>query len=202
MTDKVEIANRALFKVGSEPIVSFTDNCKAARLVNQIWDSLRRDELADHPWSFSIKRASLPALLAAPVYGFKYQYQKPSDALRIVELGDEWVWTGFATMTQYNSNRPRLYVMEGDKIQTDHAAPLNLRYVFDETNTGNWAPQFVEAFACRLAIELCVPLTESDSRTERLRGEYEGIVRKAMSTNAIENGPLVLADNSWMLARL
>lgn len=202
MTDKVEIANRALFKIGSEPITSFTDEVKAARVVNQTWDSLRRDELSDYPWNFAMKRAVLPALSSVPAYEFEHQYQCPSDMLQLVEIGETWVWSGNSTMMQYIENRPKLYSKEGDKILTNKAPPLKIRYTSDVENTGLWSSQFVEAFATRLAMELCIPLTESDSRREYLEGEYERIIRKAAATSAIENGPLVIADSSWVLGRL
>jgi hypothetical protein len=71
MTSQVDIANRALTKLGAARIISFGDDNKQARAVSSMFDIVRDAELRSHIWSFSVKRASLPALLSTPDWGFE-----------------------------------------------------------------------------------------------------------------------------------
>jgi len=55
----VDICNSALIKIGVSPITALTDNNKAARLCNLIYDKLRRKLLISHYWNFARGRARL-----------------------------------------------------------------------------------------------------------------------------------------------
>ena len=66
MAGKVEIANRALTKLGAERILLLTDPSKEARVMNAMFDTVMDAELRRHRWKFALKRATLPALVATP----------------------------------------------------------------------------------------------------------------------------------------
>lgn len=55
----IDVCNRALDYVGQKPIISFSDNAKAAALVGRVYDKLRRAEMERNLWVFTIKRAWL-----------------------------------------------------------------------------------------------------------------------------------------------
>ena len=61
MASEVDIANRALQKLGAESIVSLTQDSENARACNLCYEPIRDAELRAHPWNFAIKRASLAA---------------------------------------------------------------------------------------------------------------------------------------------
>jgi hypothetical protein len=56
---KVDIANRALQKIGASRITAFTDDTKAASEVNACYDRLREAELRRNPWRAAIRRVAL-----------------------------------------------------------------------------------------------------------------------------------------------
>ena len=58
----VDIANRALQRVGAESIVSFTENSNRAAQVNFNYGKLRQAELERNIWTFSTRRAALRPL--------------------------------------------------------------------------------------------------------------------------------------------
>lgn len=199
MASQVEIANRALTKIGEARILSLSDDVEAARVIDSLWDIVRDAELRARNWNFSIARASLAALVSAPSWGFDYQYQLPSDCLRVIQAGEYFPGV---SMTNYRSRSDADYQIEGGKILTNLGAPLKVRYVSRVEDTGSWDGAFVEVFACKLAVEVCERLTESTSKRQLAWDEYQAALRAAVRSDAIENPPEPLADDTWVLARL
>ncbi len=199
MASQVEIANRALTKIGEARILSLSDDIEAARVIDAQWDIVRDAELRARNWNFSITRTSLAALVATPAWGFDLQYQLPSDCLRVLQV-DEF-YPG-PSMSDYRNASEATWQIEGGKILTDLEAPLKIRYVARIEDTGAWDALFVEAFACRLAVEICERITQSNTKRQLAWDEYKEAVRMAVRADAIENPPEPLPDDSWMLSRL
>jgi len=116
MASQVEIANRALTKLGAARIISFDDDNKQARAVKSMFEIVRDAELRAHLWSFSVKRVSLAALSTTPTWGFDYEYQLPSDYLRLVQVND--VYPG-PSLDDYRNASVAEYVVESRKILTN-----------------------------------------------------------------------------------
>lgn len=199
MASEVDIANRALTKIGAGRITSLTDDLEAARVINHAWDIVRDAEMRAHNWNFTIVRDQLAALSTTPSYGPAYEYQLPSDCLRIIQVGEYYPGP---SLSDYRNSDESAWQIEGRKILTDYAAPLKVRYVSRVEDTGQWDALFVEAFACKLAVEICDRLTDSQSRKEIAHREYRKTVIAALTCDAIENPPQPLADDAWLLARL
>jgi hypothetical protein len=198
MASAVEIANRALVKLGEERITAFTDPSKAARLVNSMFDIVRDAELRAHPWSFAMTRAQLPALVAAPAWGYARQYELPADFLRLVYIQDTWV----ADLNDYRGDDNPMFMVEGRRILTDLSAPLRIRYVSRIEDTALFDALFVEVLACRLASEMAEPLTQSNSKVQIAADKYEEAVARARRANAIEKPPVLPPDDTWVASRL
>jgi len=199
MTSQVDIANRALTKLGASRIISFGDDNKQSRAILSMFDIVRDAELRSHIWSFSVKRDSLPALTSTPAWGFSYEYQMPSDSLRLLMVND--IYNG-PSMEDYRNQPVADYSLEGNKILANFAAPLKIRYVSRVTDTTQWDSMFVEAFACRLAMELAEDLTQSNTKRELAQNEYMAALRGAIRASSVEQPAQALPDNSWLLSRL
>ena len=206
MTSQIEVANRALSKLGESRITSLADDIKAAREVSAAFDSVRDAELRAHGWSFAMTRAQLAADVVPPAYGYAHSYQMPTDLLRIWQTG-EWYWSG-PDLSDYRNSDGAPYVIEGRSILTSEGrsstgtpAPLRIRYLRRVTDTGLWDATFVEAFACKLAIEVCEALTQSQSKKSTAWNEYDIAIKRAMRCNAIELPPEYVSDDSWITAR-
>lgn len=182
----VGIANRALQKLGGGYIANFLDNSKEARAVNRAYDFIRQAVLRSHPWNFALRRAALTASAAAPAFGYDLQYQLPTDCLRVLEV-------------QGGEYQP--YQVEGRLILTDQAAPLKIRYVADITDPNQFDALFIEAFASRLAVELCEDLTQSNAKRQLAQGEYQAALREARRIDGQENPPDDLPETDWLLSR-
>ncbi len=198
MASKTDVMNRALSKLGDARITDPTEDSEAAILLNNMFDTLRDAELRANSWNFSIKRASLAALVTTP-QDYSYEYQIPGDCLRVLMVGD--TYPGYS-LTNYRSMPESEYQIENKKILTNMGAPLKIRYAAQITNTGDWDPLFVEYFACCLAFEAAPKLANSNSDKQLLAEERRDALVRALRADAIENPPELIADDSWVLSRL
>lgn len=191
--DKTQLANYALSKLGEEPVLLLTDDTKPARLMNRIFDQVRDAELRRATWKFSLKRAQLMALVDAPDWGYTTQYPLPSDFLRLVQVNDFYV--------RPLSKQRGPWSLEGGLLLTDLPAPLKMRYVARITNTGLFDPLFVEALACKLAMEAGETLTQSETKRARAADEYKFALSEAYRQDAIETTPDEMPWGTWLESR-
>lgn len=191
MASQIEICNQALTKIGSARITSLADTSKQAKTLAAIYNIKRDAELAAHPWTFALARASLPASTTVPVFGWTKQYPLPAGYLRMVEVGENYVL--------YNETA-EMFQIEGASILCNEGSPLRIRYVQRVENAGLFSPLFVEAFACRLAAEVAEDLTQSTSKREAAWQEWDRAIKLAKRTNAIELPPRPIADTAWWQA--
>ncbi len=199
MASVIQVANRALTKLGSARITSLDDDVKSARALKSMFDDVRDDELRAHRWQFSLKRTSLAALSTAPAFGYQRQYQVPSDFLKLDMVDDRFPQVA---MDNYINAELLDYVLEGNLILTDIAAPLKLRYVARVEDPNGWDVNFREALACRLAAELAEDLTQSNQKRQLAWQEYQQAITRAVRSNAIERIPVPLGDSPWIIGRL
>jgi hypothetical protein len=199
MASQVEIVNRALLKLGGNPITSISDNSQAARVMSGLWETVRKSEMTKRYWTFALSRAALAALGTPPDWGYDLQYQLPVDYLKIVQVHDIFIPPSFQDYVNAD-NSP--YSIEGKRILTDFGAPLKIRYVRDVTDPGEFDPLFAEVMASKLAYEACYAITQSLQGREQMDRDYNRAIRDAGLNNAISKPPQSVPDDSWMLGRL
>lgn len=207
MPSQVEWANRALDKLGEQPLIALTDNTKAGRTVNRMFSIVQDAEMRARKWSFTIKRAMLAADVATPVYGYGSQFQLPDDCLRVLSI---FQWDIGPDITDYRVGGNQIYVIEGRKILYGTAipggppstSPMPLRYISRVDDTTLWDPTFGEAFACRLAAECAEAITQSSQKKQFAWQEYTQAVNVAKRANAIELPADSIGDGAWTWERL
>lgn len=200
MASAVEIANLALVKVGETKITSLSDPSKKAATIAALFDRVRDAELRKRRWSFSIKRVQLAADSTAPEFGYSAQFTLPTDCLRVLEVNQA---AHGADLSDYRG-RYAPYAIEGRKILTHGTASsaLPLRYIRAVADTTQWDSLFVEAFACKLAVEVCETLTQSSDKRQLAWNEYRQAVAEATRANAIELPSEAIEDDTWIMARM
>ena len=62
-------------------------------------------------------------------------------------------------------------------------------------------PDFREALACLLARELAVPIAQSNTLEEKLEARFRSRLRRARSTDGLEDGAEALPLGAWAEAR-
>lgn len=185
MVSEVGIINRALTKIGGEPILSRTDDSKRARTANRHYDDTRDLALAAHPWNFAIRRAVIGASATPPAWGYARAFPLPVDCLRLVEL-----------------DALDVYQVEGRSILANADGPVRLRYIARVTDTGQFPPAFVDSFSTLLAAEIAYDLTGSRTLSESLRAAFERGLPSARNADAQESPQAPAeANGSWLGAR-
>ncbi len=176
MPSLVEVANLALALVGEERVTSLSaDTSEAARLCDAFLPGVRDTCLAAHPWNFACRRAELAALADVPLFQWDYAYQVPADCLRVLRLDST------------DPHEP--WAREANSILCNLAAPLGIRYIARVSDSGAWAPLFVELVAATLATRLAVPLSASQQTRAALAEERARILREARGIDAAEGTP-------------
>ena len=178
---EVSICSSALTKLGDETITSLTDDNDRARKCNLLYGSTRDSVLRSHPWNFALKRASLAALVDAPIWEYDYAYQLPADCLRLVKT---------------NANTKDVHKIEGRQIYTDAVAPLLILYVRRVEETTDFDANFVDALIVRLAFELANVITGKKRYAEEMWGEYQTKLAHARTIDGMEGSPEVLDDHT------
>lgn len=183
-TSVVGICNIALGNLGANLISSLGETTAEATLCNVHWDNVRRSLLSAHPWNFAIKRQQLTALSTAPVYGYKYAYQLPSDCLRVLTVDGNYD-----------------YKIEGRRVLTNESTCF-LKYVYDNTDVTSWTDSFVDLASTRLQLELAYGITKSTSQKEQAMQLYEYKLRDARNLDAQQDitDPLTEAFSSTLIS--
>lgn len=167
-TSKVDICNAALAKLGQDiAIVAMTEATKHARALNRAFDRVRDYVLADAAWPFATMHVAL-ALDAQDALGWEYRYAYPADCLdakavcteegaRIVRIATRsgWCWDEPSVGLSFDGRHP-FEVLHGTQ-STGIATDLDdayLIYVARVEDVSRFPPHFVEALACRLALDV------------------------------------------------
>lgn len=204
MASEVDIANRALSKLGEARITSLSDANKPARAMNARFDLLRDAEIAASAWGFAIKLANLAASTETPAWGYSTIFERPVDDMRPLMI--DGFALDFRTIgVQYEASGYALnsgaYQIIDNKIYTNLSAPLKYKYVAQVTNTGVFDPLFVEVLACRLALDACEELTQSASKAQVIEAQYRSAMSIAKRSHALWTPPQVRGSGRFMAAR-
>jgi hypothetical protein len=189
MTSVVSICNLALVRVGHTPITALNEEGKGALACNANYEPCRDATLRAHPWNFAIRRVSLAQLSTTPAYEFAYEYQLPTDFLKIIRTQDEAasVWSE--------------YRIEEGKLRTN-AGTVKIEYIAKITDPNKFDPLFVDVLATRIAAEISTWLTDTSTSTQRLWEVYDAKLREARGVDAQEGTPRDIIADEWLVARL
>ncbi len=189
MASQVGIANSALIKLGASVIMSFTEGSKNANLCNEQYVKRRDALLRAHNWNFAMARFNLAQLDDAPVFGFDFAYQLPSDWLRTVQVSDNDAGVGRV-----------VYRIEGLTILSN-ASDIFLRYIKQVTDPNEMDAAFREVLAWDLAVDLAQPITQSTSTQQEMKRGFAQALSQAASVDAFEDFPEEFPESDWVSAR-
>lgn len=188
-TSKVAIANRALQKLGASRISSLTQDHPNARSMNAAYDLTRDAEQRRYNWAFCISRASIAKDGSASLFGALNRYGLPNDFLKLIRDSNDDVPT---------------YVdwkIEGIFILTDDASPLQIRYIARIDDPNFYDALFIEALACKLALECAEEITQSTKKKESIKADYAFAISEAKKQGAIEKEAQEFPEDEWLAAR-
>jgi len=176
----VQICNNALIKLGADTITSLSDDTKPARLCNKMYEIVRDDLLRGHPWNFAITRVMLAQLSTVPAFKYSFEYQLPSDCLRVLRIKD--------TRAEYR--------IEGRKLLTDENT-VNLVYIKKVEDVSQFDPSFSDLLALKLASELAYNITNSGTISQAMVDLFERRFRRAKMSDAQEDSIYIIQTDTF-----
>jgi len=177
----INIINRALLIAGCDTITSLTqENSRNARVANTIYESTRRELLRGHPWNFATLRTSLAQLSSTPTFGFNYEYQLPSNCLRVIRA----------------QNPNSVYKVEGRKLLTDENT-FSIAYIADIEDTTLMDDLFRLALVYELAAQFAAMIRLDQDAAAALASRAEMMLRKARQIDGQEDTAELLVSNLW-----
>jgi hypothetical protein len=153
-----EVAGLALGKVGErKSIVNLqTDTGSAVETVRRFIFQVIREVQSEFRWGELTASVELESPIAEN--DDTYQYTLPSDYLRPA------------------SNRDQEYVIENGYLFTSVSENFPFRYIRYSENPEEWSGLLVKCVYFRLALEICMPITENVQKYNSLLQEYETVV--------------------------
>jgi hypothetical protein len=145
--------------------------------------------LRAHPWNCATKRQSLTANTETPDWGYDYAYQVPTDCLRVLEVNGEDV--GSSTLWQ----------IEKGEIVTDLSPPLEIKFIFRNTEVPTYDPEFVSALSYKLAVEWVEPLIKAANLKQTMFELYKQALSAARGTDGQEGSPRRIQSSTWLDVR-
>lgn len=186
MSSKTSICSGAALLIGAAPFSDLHENTTAARLTLNLFDDVQDDLLRAHPWKFATKRAALSPLASKPAYGYQYEFNTPSDMLRLLRVETPCFSPDFT--------------LEQGRILAN-INTLNISYIFRNTDVSTWPSDFVSAVKFELAAQIAYPIAKSDTLRQTLeqKAQYKLIIAK--NNNAMESPQQRITSNPLMSAR-
>lgn len=181
MASKIEIINRALLLIGASTITSLNDPSQEAIVVSQMYEQTLRSLLSETRWGFSVKRTRLTQVVKTAEWSndnMNNYFKLPSDLITIVDV----------------ENKGTVWRVEEENIICN-ASSFGLLYVFYNDDTSKYPSYFVDAFATKLAYDVCYNLTNSTTMTDMCYKLAEKKLLEAKSKDVKQGGTPSPIDN-------
>ena len=191
VTDATDICNLALDILAEAPITDLSDNRRIARWCARNFDTTRDSLLRKAPWRFAITLAEL-STDTPPLFGWNHAYALPADCLRPLPLTVGGAPSGAIVPSE----------VIGQRLETDAAAPVRLRYVARVADVTSFPADFVEALSAALAMKMAHWMTGKSSYQQIAAQSYREALNNAVLTDAID-GTIAEPDaGHWLAERL
>ncbi len=176
----VDLCARALLKIGSHRIGSFSETTLEAEVASHLYPVVRDALLSAHPWNFATAQQKLVKSAMPPIADHENAFDLPEDCIRVLSAGTNDRGHGLT----YRIQQRRLLTNADDIVLTYVMRPLE----------ADFPPFFASTLIAHLAAEFCIPLTDSTSRWEALQKAAEYELRRARLIDAQEETPPRLDD--------
>lgn len=147
---EMALCNLALLRTGQGIVIASVSEDTNARVFAETMYPYARDYvLSEGVWDFAIKRASLSSPGATDVANWANKYTLPSDSLRVLRV------LNAAGGTRIDEPIP--FQVIGSFIYCNQST-ASVEYVYKNTTTTDFHPQFITALGYYLASELAIPM--------------------------------------------
>lgn len=188
---ETQIFNAVLDRLSEESILSTTDEKAVARWLNRNYPLQRDVLLQRHPWNFATARLQLAASTGKPAFEWSFKYLLPEDCLRVMPV----------TADGKRNSPPIPYVVEGIYIMTNKSPPLNVRYIFRQTNPATFTPVFIDLLVQILAANFAYWMTGKASFSKQLFDIASSSFLEAARIDSLEGLPEEPYDDEIIMVR-
>ena len=187
MSSQVQLCNKALRRLGEDPIIALDNNTTWGRRCSAALPEVIRTVLSMDAWWCVTRRVELAAESETPL-GYESAYLLPSDNLYVVGL----------RLGQYTD-----WAIEGGKILTQHSKekPLQILYVQEVTDTNKYIAPLFDAIAMGLSHELSGYSTATNVAKDDIYSLYVNAVATAQSISSKQTPVTFLSSTSWVDVR-
>lgn len=193
-----QIYNDALLILGLDEITSNSDDSDRRVKLDRALDAdLVESVLEDTSWTFGLESSKItfdPSL--EPEFGYTRVHQKPSDMQIINGVYQD----------EYMREALRYYKDEGSYFFSD-LDTIFVEYVSTDflTNPSNWPAYFRRLIAGKLAKDAAASINDDPKnlrlRVDRANAAYKDRKDDAMSIDAMNSPPRILARGEWVAGR-
>lgn len=178
-----DVCNLALDDLKQLPIKSVDTPVSATeQICARNYDTIRRECLFAHPWKFAITRIQLAANTVAPPFGYLYAYDLPSDYIRMITVGDDYL----GNLDQhFEIENNQLLASRGD--DTFDGSTKDVRYMRDVVDVTKFSPGFVTYFRLKLAIRLSNKFNVPASLKAGIKEDFREAETEARAVNGQES---------------
>lgn len=178
----INIASKALIKIGAEPISSFNDGTSESLITANLYENCRDRVLSAYPWSFASTQQRLTHAKEVPIADYQHAFYLPADFLRMLSIGD----------AHSKSSKGISYKISNNMIHCDQSTIIiNYIYRLDEASF----PAFFTSLVINaLAAEICIPITENTARAELFQKIYQNEIAKARLLDSQQQTPNAIED--------
>lgn len=161
---QTDIINLAIFKLAQDKtITSISDEAKAARVFNRLWQPTVDLVLSDGIWPWAMKSQALALSSNDDTQGWGYRYSRPNDCLTAWAVTDESGLRGlrvYGGLRGVGLSQAQSLLVDFDQVHGDAETEIltdlqhaRLVYTVRVTDTGRFPAHFVDALASRLAAD-------------------------------------------------
>jgi hypothetical protein len=186
MTERVDIVNQALSWLGEELVTSLEDDSDEAHIMSVNYVPARDATLEAHDWSFAIMRFIPPLNATPPVYGAGMAFDIPTNILRVISVDDPKTANNIGSYTPTINTKEQLdWVFENRQIICNQEV-IHCRGIRRIEQEGLFSPNFVQAFAAKLAFLTALSLTSSAEIQGNMMALYESFILIAKSRDGLQ----------------
>ena len=140
MASKTDICNTAVSWLGGNFITNVdTDETEEADLCRRNYNRARDAVLEARDWTFATKAVQLSPLSTTPDFGWSYQFLKPSDCIRVMEVSSDSQFLNFIE-----------WEIQGANIMSNYST-IYIKYIERVQDTTRFSPGFTLALCAFLA---------------------------------------------------
>jgi hypothetical protein len=175
MTTSTDVCNLALDHLAEDPITDIGDNSPIAQRCNRIYNITRQAVLEAHHWSFATVRATITPDPTPPAWSEMNRFLIPSTYLKVRNVYSHGDYRNVLQASRWQ--------VEGEYIVSDIPTVFGV-FTEDIVDEDKLSALFIEALAARLAMQMCLPLTENTTLQQTMATIYQNYIDEASVVDA------------------